>query len=409
MATITGAGVSALKMSEARATRSVRCWRRSIMTDGDFEHLYERAGAACELRRLATTRRAIAGQAHPAEPPRSTTARHRALPWWARAPPRQSRLPSDSEPDARRNRRQPPRPRRVCPANWRSVPSSLCSWRRQRETFRSSVTSTDGTRRRRRCVTDGRTTWSVAVQLPAGRHVYAFVVDGDAWVADPQAPLAPEQWYGQRNSVVIVASLGDRGVKTAMLALACLLAATPRGAGRAVARRARPETLAKVSRFVDSARVESLPWIRSSALRSRSTEACGGRASRRRCSAILGAAGGTRGIGPTRHRELTSGAGACCRRVERCSAAATRRSPKRSLTVPLVVLADLIARGVPKDMAARAIAAATRADARRRLFCVAALHRAGHHRRRVARAAAMLRATSRACHRTTSPCDRKRS
>jgi len=58
--------------------------------------------------------------------------------------------------------------------------------------------------------TDGRTTWSVAVPLPAGRHVYAFVVDGDAWVADPQAPLAPEQWYGQRNSVVIVASLGDR-------------------------------------------------------------------------------------------------------------------------------------------------------------------------------------------------------
>jgi 1,4-alpha-glucan branching enzyme len=58
--------------------------------------------------------------------------------------------------------------------------------------------------------TDGRTTWSVALRLPAGRHVYAFVIDGDAWVADPQAPLAPEQWFGQRNSVVIVASAGDR-------------------------------------------------------------------------------------------------------------------------------------------------------------------------------------------------------
>ena len=58
--------------------------------------------------------------------------------------------------------------------------------------------------------TDGRTTWSVAVPLPAGRHVYAFVVNGYAWVADPQAPLAPEQWFGQRNSVVIVASAGDR-------------------------------------------------------------------------------------------------------------------------------------------------------------------------------------------------------
>jgi len=56
---------------------------------------------------------------------------------------------------------------------------------------------------------DGRTTWSVAVRLPPGRHVYAFVVDGDSWVADPQAPLAPELWFGQRNSVVIV-SAGER-------------------------------------------------------------------------------------------------------------------------------------------------------------------------------------------------------
>ena len=53
--------------------------------------------------------------------------------------------------------------------------------------------------------TDGRNTWSVAVRLPPGRHVYAFVVDGVTWVADPQAPLAPEQWFGQRNSVIVVA------------------------------------------------------------------------------------------------------------------------------------------------------------------------------------------------------------
>ena len=56
--------------------------------------------------------------------------------------------------------------------------------------------------------TDGRTTWSISVSLPAGRHVYAFVVDGNDWVADPQAPLSPEQWYGQRNSVVVV-PVGD--------------------------------------------------------------------------------------------------------------------------------------------------------------------------------------------------------
>lgn len=58
--------------------------------------------------------------------------------------------------------------------------------------------------------TDGRATWSVSVSLPAGRHVYAFVVDGNDWVTDPQAPLSPEQWFGQRNSVVVV-PVGDRG------------------------------------------------------------------------------------------------------------------------------------------------------------------------------------------------------
>jgi hypothetical protein len=57
--------------------------------------------------------------------------------------------------------------------------------------------------------TDGRATWSVSVPLAVGRHVYAFVVDGNDWVADPQAPLSPEQWYGQRNSVVVV-PVGDR-------------------------------------------------------------------------------------------------------------------------------------------------------------------------------------------------------
>jgi hypothetical protein len=56
--------------------------------------------------------------------------------------------------------------------------------------------------------TDGRTTWSVSIPLAAGRHVYAFVVDGNDWVADPQAPLSPEQWFGQRNSVVVV-PVGD--------------------------------------------------------------------------------------------------------------------------------------------------------------------------------------------------------
>jgi hypothetical protein len=51
-------------------------------------------------------------------------------------------------------------------------------------------------------------TWSVAIQLPPGRHVYAFVVNGangtTQWVADPTAPLAPEDDLGAPNSVVLV-------------------------------------------------------------------------------------------------------------------------------------------------------------------------------------------------------------
>jgi hypothetical protein len=51
---------------------------------------------------------------------------------------------------------------------------------------------------------DGKTTWSVAVRLPPGLHLYAFVVDGETWVVDPQAPLSAERSFGQRKSVVVV-------------------------------------------------------------------------------------------------------------------------------------------------------------------------------------------------------------
>jgi len=51
-------------------------------------------------------------------------------------------------------------------------------------------------------------TWSVAIPLHAGRHVYAFVINGangtTQWVADPTAPLAPEDGLGAPNSVVLV-------------------------------------------------------------------------------------------------------------------------------------------------------------------------------------------------------------
>lgn len=46
--------------------------------------------------------------------------------------------------------------------------------------------------------------WTVTVPLTAGRHVYAFVVDGSSWIADPSAPFAPDDGFGHANSVKIV-------------------------------------------------------------------------------------------------------------------------------------------------------------------------------------------------------------
>lgn len=50
----------------------------------------------------------------------------------------------------------------------------------------------------------GQKTWTVTVPLPPGRHVYAFVVNGAKWVADPHAPQAPDDGFGTPNSVVLV-------------------------------------------------------------------------------------------------------------------------------------------------------------------------------------------------------------
>lgn len=47
-------------------------------------------------------------------------------------------------------------------------------------------------------------TWSVTVPLTAGRHVYAFIVDGKTWMTDPRAQTARDLDFGRANSVLIV-------------------------------------------------------------------------------------------------------------------------------------------------------------------------------------------------------------
>ena len=54
---------------------------------------------------------------------------------------------------------------------------------------------------------DGRL-WLVEVPLPPGRHVYAFVVDGDV-TPDPAAPRAGEEDFGTPSSVMLVGARGS--------------------------------------------------------------------------------------------------------------------------------------------------------------------------------------------------------
>jgi hypothetical protein len=45
--------------------------------------------------------------------------------------------------------------------------------------------------------------WTTIVALPVGQHQYAFVIDGERWVADPAAPRV-DDGFGRANSVMAV-------------------------------------------------------------------------------------------------------------------------------------------------------------------------------------------------------------
>ncbi len=51
--------------------------------------------------------------------------------------------------------------------------------------------------------------WMTSLALPVGQHQYAFVIDGQRWVADPAAP-AMDDGFGRRNSVIAVTTQGAR-------------------------------------------------------------------------------------------------------------------------------------------------------------------------------------------------------
>src|SRR2546423_7815800 len=54
---------------------------------------------------------------------------------------------------------------------------------------------------------DSSGVWTATLALPVGQHQYAFLVDGERWVADPAAP-AIDDGFGRRNSMVAVTPRG---------------------------------------------------------------------------------------------------------------------------------------------------------------------------------------------------------
>lgn len=49
---------------------------------------------------------------------------------------------------------------------------------------------------------DGDGTFEVTVPLPAGRHAYKFVLDGQSWLQDPKNPAGEPDGHGGQNSVL---------------------------------------------------------------------------------------------------------------------------------------------------------------------------------------------------------------
>ncbi len=45
--------------------------------------------------------------------------------------------------------------------------------------------------------------WSAKIVLLPGRHIYAYVVNGEKWIVDPLKPQIPDAGYGQANAVVV--------------------------------------------------------------------------------------------------------------------------------------------------------------------------------------------------------------
>jgi len=152
-----------------------------------------------------------------------------------------------------------------------------------------------------------------------------------------------------------------------LLAAMCTIAPAARAQDPRLAGRLDGETALAVTQIVDSARAARLPTepLVAKALEGASKGAPGERI----VAAVRAYAGALRtarnALSGSAEAEIIAGAGALLSGVK-AEALARLRSVRRghSLTLPLVVMADLVARGVPADTAASAIHLAARAGVR---------------------------------------------
>ena len=56
----------------------------------------------------------------------------------------------------------------------------------------------------RNCMRKQGDRWSLAVTLTPGRYQYVMIIDGHLWREDPGNPLAEDDGFGARNSVLVI-------------------------------------------------------------------------------------------------------------------------------------------------------------------------------------------------------------
>jgi hypothetical protein len=57
-----------------------------------------------------------------------------------------------------------------------------------------------------------RETWTITLDLPAGRYEYGFMVDGKKIIPDPVASIYQDDGFGNRNAVLIVGNNDEKAI-----------------------------------------------------------------------------------------------------------------------------------------------------------------------------------------------------